>query len=216
MSGIGKTQAAAATAYMHAVTSCRAWLNIGIGGHRDSSVGEGFFAHQVRDFESGRAYYPAFGWKLTERTASVITVDRVERRFEQEGVYEMEAAGFCAAAFCFSTAELIHCYKVVSDNRESAPMRDHHLIRTLICAHLETIESGIQKLISIANDLSDPIVELSHFLERWRFTETQRHQLKRLLFRWEACYPNKNIWDTSLNLCRNGGDVIRYLQACFS
>ena len=216
VSGVGKTQAAAATAYVHALTDCRAWLNIGVGGHRDDPVGEGYFAHQVRDLESGRAYYPAFGWKLREKTAPVFTVDRVEKHFSEEGIYEMEAAGFCAAAFRFSTAELIHCFKVVSDNRANTPTYDHHLIRALISAHLGTIDQAVQKLEGLAEDLSDPFVNLEGFLKRWRFTETQQHQLKRLLLRWEACYPNKNIWETSLEKCRNSKEVIRYLDGCFS
>ncbi|MCC5833038.1 MAG: hypothetical protein JJU12_08370 [Chlamydiales bacterium] len=216
VSGIGKTQAAAATAYTHAVTGCSAWLNVGVGGHRDAPVGEGFFAHQVCDFESGRRYYPVFGWKLVEKTASVLTVDRVEKSYDREAVYEMEAAGFCAAAFCFSTSELIHSYKIVADNLEKPPTRDRSFIRSLIEAHLTAVESAVEKLLALENDLSDPTIDLTPFLERWHFTETQRHQLRGLLMRWEACYPQKSVWENSLDLCRKGKDVIRSLEACFS
>jgi len=216
VSGIGKTQAAAATAYLHVLCDCRGWLNVGVGGHRDRAIGEGFFAHQVHDLESGRAYYPTFGWKLREKTTSVVTVDRVENRFEHEGIYDMEAAGFCCAAFRFSNAELIHSFKVISDNRKSAPTRDHHLIRTLIHSHIDSIESAIQKLVVLVNDLSDYSEGFATFLGKWHFTTTQQHQLKRLLQRWEACYPNKNVWDSSLQQCRNGKEVIQYLDRCFS
>ena len=51
VSGVGKSAAAAATAYLQAVSGNepdRAWINIGMGGHRELVLGEGILAERVQ------------------------------------------------------------------------------------------------------------------------------------------------------------------------
>lgn len=213
ISGIGKISAASATAYLFGLTSCTGWLNVGIGGHRNWPPGVGAFAHQILDRGNNRTYYPSFSWKIREKTTSVFTVDQVETFFEDEGIYEMEAAGFCSAAFRFSTAELIHCYKVVSDNLFVEAKPDKRLAKELIERNMGDIEKVIRKMQEITSNLSDSTIP---FLEKWHFTVTQKYQLTRFLQRWQACYPHKNVWDTKINQLTTGKEVLQYLKQCFN
>ncbi|MFQ5792846.1 MAG: hypothetical protein ACE5JI_20450, partial [Acidobacteriota bacterium] len=101
VSGVGKTRAAAATANLHAAAGegpgC-AWINVGIAGHRERPVGEAILADKIVDGASGRRWYPPRLPGVPPPSASVLTVDHVEERFTGDWVYEMEAAGICAAA----------------------------------------------------------------------------------------------------------------------
>lgn len=53
------------------------------------------------------------------RRATVRTVDQPEREYADEGVYEMEAAGFFATAGRFASSEFVQAVKVVSDTPSS-------------------------------------------------------------------------------------------------
>ena len=121
VSGIGKSAAAAATAYLQAKTegaTSDVWFNVGIAGHRDRPVGTSHLAREVIDRAGGKR------WRLEVPEVNLLsdavwTVDQTEKAYENDGLYEMEAAGFLTAATRFSPPNLIQCFKVVSDNRGS-------------------------------------------------------------------------------------------------
>jgi nucleoside phosphorylase len=135
VSGIGKSASAAATAYLQAQTeeaTKGVWFNVGIAGHRDRPLGTSSLAREVIDQASGKR------WRLEVPVVhlpsdTVWTVDRTEKNYENNGLYEMEAAGFMTAATRFAPNELVQCFKVVSDNRSSShdkitPARIHDLL----------------------------------------------------------------------------------------
>ncbi|MCP5112760.1 MAG: hypothetical protein GY953_18190, partial [bacterium] len=104
VSGVGKVAAAAATAYLYGRTGepdGAVWFNVGIAGHRDRPVGDGVLASEIKDRGSNEV------WRLRPiatplATASVLTVDQAEERFDTDDVYDMEAAGFYATAIRFA------------------------------------------------------------------------------------------------------------------
>ncbi|MEE8624791.1 MAG: hypothetical protein V3T19_05575, partial [Acidiferrobacterales bacterium] len=99
VSGIGKVAAAAATGYLHAHTgnhSCIAWLNIGIAGHGRRAIGDGVLIHKITDQITGRSWYPPLTFELPCASDGLITVDEPETRYRENGLYDMEAAGFYA------------------------------------------------------------------------------------------------------------------------
>ncbi len=152
VSGLGKVAAAAAAAYLHLATGGvrqSAWLNVGIAGHGRLEVGEAVLANRVRDQATGKCWNPPmlFGTGLPK--GEVVTVDRVERRFEDDAAYEMEASGFYPIARRFTTVELVHCLKVVSDGPGQAPERlSASVVERLIGDRL----AGIELLADAARD----------------------------------------------------------------
>ena len=144
VSGVGKVACAAAVAHLHASRGGgrdHVWLNVGVGGHRDLQVGYGALAQTIIDQGNGWQWEPPLpeAWGLA--SATVITVDRAEEDFPEDAIYEMEAAGFCATARRFSPSGLVHCYKVVSDNRETGLSNlKPEIVEELIEARLEEVE----------------------------------------------------------------------------
>ncbi|MGI9301723.1 MAG: hypothetical protein ACR2RB_03310, partial [Gammaproteobacteria bacterium] len=154
--------------------------------------------------------------------AEVLTVDEVEREYEGDWLYDMEAAGFFSAATRFSTAELAQCYKIVSDNIVTSP---EQLSRDGIAALVESRASAIDALVQQLADVRETVVsgqrapvELQCFLERWRFTVTQRKLLTRLLQRWQALNPDQSSLTDDLLCLRTGTEVLarvrRLVEAC--
>ncbi len=152
ISGVGQAAAASAVARLAADghRAETAWLNVGIGGHRSLPVGEIVLARRVTDTASGRVWRPPQVFEPPCATATVTTVDRPELEYPQETVYEMEAAGFCAAAERFARAELIQVVKVISDNVNASPERlTAARVAELIEDRIETIGLIVERTAAL-------------------------------------------------------------------
>lgn len=170
VSGLGKAAAAAATAYLHLAAGGapgRAWLNVGLGGHGQRTLGEGVVAHKISDGASGVSWYPQIVIDSPSPTVPVLTVERVEEEYAPPWVYESEAAGFFPTACRFSVAELVHCYKVISDNPDATLSRrmSATAVAALIARNAGKIETFARGLAALAGELaaisSAPLPELA-------------------------------------------------------
>ena len=218
VSGIGKIRSANAVAFLHSFSGHvqnQIWINIGIGGHSERAVGEGILAHKITDRASGESWYPPILFDLPCPTESVLTVDRAETKYPEPYVYEMEAAGFYDAALRFSTAELVQCYKIISDNRSSSP---EHIsaawVERLIEQNLKVIDDLVRKIEKTASELPNvelPLHEFQSFLDRWHFTVTEQHQLRRLLLRLKTLEPRAGFWPELARLPKSK-DVLDALE----
>lgn len=218
LSGTGKVAAAAAAGYLHAQTgnhSCTGWLNIGIAGHGRRAIGDGVLVHKITDQTTARSWYPPLTFELPCASDNLITVDEPETKYHDNGLYDMEAAGFYATACRFTTGELVHCYKIVSDNlATSTEDISAQNVRALIEQRLDTIDVLTQALKALGARLaalrSDPR-ELSRFLGYWRFTVSEQHQLRRLLLHWQA-RSSERVWSDELAALPRANDALRYLS----
>ncbi len=217
VSGPGKTAAAAAVGFLRgffAGEGTRAWLNVGIAGHGDLPIGQPVLAHKIRDASSGQVHYPVLAFKSPCPSAEVVTVDRVERRFDSPGAFDMEASGFFAAASRFATAEVVHALKIISDNRASGTENvSEEGVEELIEGRLDVVEA-------IRGALEDLLVELNileadppHFRElrgAFRFTRSEEHRLRRVLQRLSAL-GTRSLPD-AISGSRRGRDVLRAIE----
>lgn len=124
ISGSGKIHAAAAAAYLYAKSGYQrdaVWLNIGIAGHADHPPGAAHLARKVIDVATGGVVQMAIPQGSPWSSEALYTHDRPHRAGRDErGMFDMEASGFLAAARRFSQPQLIHCLKIISDNRMTA------------------------------------------------------------------------------------------------
>lgn len=200
ISGIGKASSAAASAWLHAVSGAdpaAAWVNLGIAGHHSLEPGEIRRIHKVTDAGTGRSWYPpqVIGGKCGIESAGLITVDRPAESFPDDvSLLDMEASGFIETVSRFTSLDLVHGVKVVSDNAETGfeglkgnRNRVRNLMDSLV---LWLQESGFLGALKVAVDaevqrIADP-EEFGGVISRFHFTESQRHQLRRLLVRTQA------------------------------
>ena len=190
LSGVGRAAAAAAVAHLARDHTDPAWLNVGIAGHRSQPIGAARMAHKVHCASSARSWYPPLVFEPPCPTATVRTVDRATRDFPTDDLYDMEAAGFYEIAARFAPHELVHSFKVVSDNRaRPAESLTADSIGGLIGDSLETIDALIEPLQRLSAELCQRRIEppaLGQLLQASHFTTTQRRQLRRLLRRWSV------------------------------
>lgn len=219
VSGVGKINAAAAAAFLFARYGCgrdRIWMNLGIAGHADLPIGTPLLAHSIEDVAGGQRWYPPLAIRVPCATAALSTLDRPDFDYDREGAFDMEASGFYAAATRFSSAELVHCLKLVSDNARCPGhgLRAEDVYR-LMGSQLDLLDELLERLGWLANQLHEarvPEEQLQRYTETWRFTETQRHQLRDLLARWDTLAPAADAWPNTARRPRDARAVLRDLR----
>jgi hypothetical protein len=218
ISGAGKPRAAAATAWLQATDPVKnaAWLNIGIAGHASRPVGAGVLAHRITDHGTGSSWYPPQVHGLTLETDNLITVDKPETGYPEPALYDMEAAGFYPVACRSASAELVQCYKVISDNRDNpvagiTPASGAALIADRL-ADITALVTALDELSATVIARQVPGDRLVQFTSHWHFTVSQQHQLEKLLARWAALLPKKPPWCDELRARKQASQVLHWLE----
>lgn len=186
VSGIGKLSAAGAAAYLGALHEAEtSWLNIGIAGHREKEIGTCILAHKITDAGSNLHFYPEIASYHDFPSDCVTTVDQPINHYPEPTIYEMEASGFFHTAQRFATVDRIQCLKVISDNAESPTHKiNKPFVQKLIHQSMDSIEKLIDRMLSLKPKAST--IDTSPFQDHCHWTQTELHQLERLLIRWKA------------------------------
>jgi hypothetical protein len=228
ISGMGKFAAANAVGYLQAITGQavnhvpgiakpHCWLNVGIAGHKTMDLGTALLAHKVSDSAARQCYYPCFTFDLPCVSADVISVEQTENTYSADAAYDMEAAGFCAAASRFSSFELIHCLKIISDNQATSHQHiTKHVGEELVGNQLFVIESLLREFETLLDSVSNMYFlseDYQLLTERFRFTVTQKNQLKRLLQRWRVLENTRMTEQLSMQDFKNAKQILHGLES---
>jgi len=217
VTGIGKTAMAGAVGYVMA-TLCAdpmpVLLNIGIAGHRNQARGSLRLASKVVDVDTGKRFYPQLPFSPPCKTSELVTCAKPNNDYDVERLYDMEASAFYEVAVKFSSAELIHCLKIVSDNQDfSVEMISEAAVDAWCSAGMETIERLICCLQSVRQAI--PVAASSQYEEieqAFHFTATNASRLKALLNRWSLVGGGELLnWRESG--CRNSKELLTWLEA---
>ena len=219
ISGVGSSGSSRATKQLASVSDAgisTTWLNIGIGGHKDLPLGTSVLANKITDSQTEQSWFPQIVFDPQCLTASVKTFENPVFNYPNNDVVEMEASGFYSAAELYSTREMIHCIKIISDNSQSpAGKITADIVEELISRNLSIIKELVRKLQFLSMEeekrTSDPPF-LQECLSLWRFTVTQTHQLKNLLRKWLLLQPEKDVIDVLLADCKDSRNVIQTMQ----
>lgn len=219
VSGEGKVASAAATAFLYAFSGAdksTAWINIGTAGHQQAAIGTLMIANRVLDHESNQAWYPSRVFSSSIKSSGLICVSRMETSYPENAMYDLESAGFYGVASKFTTHELIHCMKVVSDNRSSEPSREaaQNAMDSLI-SQQDAVRCFIDDLINLSREESERLsvpLELGQFLQQWSFTVSQQHQLASLMRQWDALGGASSVFASLCEQSLTPKQVLRILK----
>jgi len=198
ISGVGKVNAAAATAFTHAFLQTGKqdiWLNVGIAGHKDMQIGEITLAHKIIDQTNSYTWYPQIIVSPPCPSMEILSCDKPITNYT-DTLFEMEAAGFYATACRFATSELIHVIKIISDNQQQpAKKMSESFVADLVKNQITVINQITQSLCQLANSLDNSNQSPDYYdqiIEQWRFTYAEKTILKSCLNRWHVLCPDEN------------------------
>ena len=218
LTGKGKSAAAHAVQCVNKKKQdcVNAWLNVGIAGHGVFDVGQAFMADRIVDQTTMKTWYPQFVFQPVCQTETLMTVEKVETDYSDPVGYDMEASGFYPAAISYSTIELVHSYKIVSDNPQNTVAKVTRLsVNDLIKSKLSEIRSTIDSLKMLTAEVAtrSSSDELLHqFLQRWRFSVTQQFQLKSLFRKINILKINIDVESNEFISCRDGRSALKAVE----
>jgi nucleoside phosphorylase len=190
ISGPGKINMAAALSYTLALFPVEnpILINLGIAGCRNQPRGQLFLSDKVIDqSEPRQCFYPQWLGSKNYDFRPLMTVAAPTEEYDEQALFDMEASAFYPIAIKFSTVELIHCLKIVSDNAQ------HSTFQINAKQVADWVRQNIPKISAIVEELSDiqSIVQkpehpqLDEILQRYHFSTTSQQQLHHALQRWQ-------------------------------
>lgn len=217
ISGVGKVKSGAACSYLagvHRDEDIYGWLNVGIGGHQFHPVGTPFLIHKIIDEGKDASFFPSFVLTPPCETEVCLTVESPESNYQTPYIYDMEAAGFWQIAAKLSPLEMIHVFKVISDNQKH-PTSDvnKELVKKLMTKQIDLIQKITGEMCALINEIA-PLKTpfLDECLKRWHFTTCETHQLKNLLQRWQLLCPDLVLLSQAFLEKKNGREALDYLE----
>lgn len=200
LSGVGKELSGKATRYLgdRFPLPNHPWLNLGIAGHGSLEPGTIFVANRILDEGGKRPFYPTPSIRHDLESTGLKTTCSPISRYPEPIGYDMEASAFCSVASSFSVRELIQVIKVVSDNPDHPiDSFDRSSVHTLIENAIATIIPLLDKMEECARKIT-PSLELTARIEACLstqpFSETQRHQVRKLVTHAQALsLPEKGV-----------------------
>jgi len=217
VTGVGKVAMAGAVAYTMAVFPgylVPLLINVGIAGHKTQALGTLCMAIKIIDGDTGRRFYPQLLGNYWPETSELKTTSLPVTQYSSDCLYDMEASAFYEMAIRFSSSELIHCLKVVSDNENSSIEKiQPKLVTDWITNQMNEIERLLQKLETLRESIVP--IELDSYnemIDKWHFTVSGKIKLKSLLQRWKVLTNTAWLY-SSEKKDMNGKQVLSKLEA---
>ncbi len=218
ISGMGKSAMAGAVGYVLGLFKNRhpapLLINLGIAGHPHHPLGTVFLAHKVVDVETGRKFFPQLPFVPPCKTLPLTTYSKPQTGYADDHLYDMEAAGFYEMAVKFSTSELIHVLKIISDNgRSTIENINESMVENWVGGQLKIIETLLVALAYLQHTM--PVVPvpplLQHLLGQFHFTMTNAIKLKALLMQWSVVGNDEGLEWSAANF-KSANQVISWLE----
>lgn len=211
ISGMGKCLSAAATSFIASTGEHAVFLNVGLAGAKDLSIGATYYAHKIYDTGQNKAFYPSL---LPDHpSVELHCLDGASTDYQDGIAFDMESSGFFAAAERFSTRECIHCLKIISDNEMTPFSKDR--VSSLVEGAMDTIQEAASQLAELGKEARIIHALPSHYdsiARRWHFSSCQQELLTRLLLRYEALGLQESLWSEEFESLADGDAVLKHLQ----
>ena len=221
VSGMGKVNAAAATAYLYAVTMNDSmydpiWINAGIAGHKTYELGCTTIVRKITDQGTRSSYYP-LPIPSSLLSSALVTSDVPEEEYSLDAAFDMEGSAFWSVATKFSPIEFVQLLKVVSDN-------PNHGIKTLdkekienymeaLAVQLQLLAAEMQKLASQHNWAHSLPEAYEKIAERFSFTVTQSRQLRRACQKFRAAELEQQLEEISTLKLQTAKQILAEMNA---
>ena len=201
LSGIGQISAVAATTYLYVKSDASdntIWMNLGIVGSRNFKVGELVQIDKItsNDFRDNHYPSPATFKNNNVERSNLITVNKSEALFENDGVYDMEGYAFFSFAKKIASYELISVLKIISDIPGTDLSRIDKLgVERLFSKKMPLIEKLLKNLLSLQEILLLQQRNPNYFDEicqQRKFSFTQKVTLRKYLTQWQSRFPLRN------------------------
>ncbi len=195
ITGLGKVNSALGVAHtFYKFRSCfnNIWINIGLAGHKKEKIGTLALVDKIFDYETQKSMYPFFIKNYEIKKLSCTCYPKPNFNYDAS-MSDMESSGFFFSANKFSTKELIHSLKIISDNEyEKIDFKNTKKIDRIFERNFDQIidfVADIKNLWETRFEKQNKIkIKIEKELQYFKYTFTEGVQLRNLL----KIYYNSN------------------------
>ena len=218
ISGIGRNNAAASTAYLYAYSNASnytSWINIGIAGSGKGNYGDLYLVDKISTYQRKKSTYPSTLPKANLPKMHLFTSDIPISDYSTYELIDMEGSAFFDIASKLTSKEFICLMKVISDGPENdikkiTKSKISNLIKENLLKIIDVI-SYYERLSVEEFQIIDKPKLFNEIKSKWHFTATQSYRLETLLRRIEIFCNKKDIEKTIKN-CETSNSVINVLN----
>ena len=176
----------------------RVWLNLGIAGHLDKSVGEAIRVYSYIDGIDLRQHYSPLVAKWAGDSDALMSVNAPTSNYPDAAMVDMEGLSFYRSASMFSSPELVESIKVISDNQENnVEDLNASKITQLMESQLAMVNRFSDNLLALVQLSASAVIDMP--LASLRRTHSQQQQLNRLLERAIALELEQAVTELELH-----------------
>ena len=218
ISGIGRSNAAASTAYLYSFSSAStytSWINIGIAGSDKGNYGDLYLVDKISTYQGKKNTYPSIMPKTILPKMHLLTSDIPLSEYSAHELIDMEGSAFFDIASKLTSKEFICLMKVISDGpnndiKEITRSKISNLIKENILKIIDVI-SYYERLSKEEIEISEKPKLFYKIKLKWHFSATQSYRLETLLRRVES-FCNKNDIEEKIKGCETSNSVIKVLD----
>ena len=219
ISGIGRNNAAASTAYLYAYSNASkytSWINIGIAGSDKGNYGDLYLVDKISTYQGKKNTYPSIMPKTPLPKMHLFTSDIPISDYSTYELIDMEGSAFFDIASKLTSKEFICLMKVISDGPENDIKEiTKSKISNLIKENLFKIVDVVSYYERLSEEEFKIIAKPKLFNEiksKWHFSATQSFRLETLLRRVES-FCNKKDIEEIIKHCGTSNSVINVLNS---
>ena len=219
ISGIGRSNAAASTAYLYSFSKASkytSWVNVGIAGSEKGNYGDLYLVDKISTYQGKKSTYPSTMPKTHLPKMHLFTSDIPISDYSAYELIDMEGSAFFDIASKLTSKEFICLMKVISDG----PENDIKEITKSKISNL--IKENLLKIIDVISyyeRLSEEEFQITKkpdlfyaIKSKWHFTATQSFKLESLLRRIEVYCNNRDL-EEKIKSCKTSHSVIDVLNS---
>ena len=195
ITGLGKINSALGvthTFYKFKSFSNNIWINIGLAGHKKEKIGTLVLVDKICDHETQKSMYPFFvrDYKIKKLNCTCYAKPNFDY---DNSLSDMESSGFFFSANKYSTKEVIHSLKIISDNMyDKIDFNDTETVEKIF-------EKNFDQILDFVNDIkflwerkfekqNKIKIMIEKELKNFKYTFSEGVQLRNLL----KIYYNSN------------------------
>ncbi len=219
ISGIGRNNAAASTAYLYAYSNASkytSWINIGIAGAGKGNYGDLYLVDKISNYNKKKSTYPSTLPKTILPKMHLFTSDIPISDYSNYELIDMEGSAFFDIASKLTSKEFICLMKVISDGpkndiKEITKSKISNLIKVNLFNIIDVV-SYYERLSEEEFQIIDKPKLFNEIKSKWHFSTTQSFKLEILLRRIEIFCNTKDIKKIIKN-CETSNSVIYVLNS---
>ena len=219
LSGIGRSNAAASTAYLYSFSKASkytSWVNIGIAGSDKGHYGDLYLVDKISTYQGKKSTYPSTMPKTHLPKMHLFTSDIPISDYSTYELIDMEGSAFFDIASKLTSKEFICLMKVISDGpendiKEITKSKISNLIKENLLKIIDVI-SYYERLSEEEFQITEKPELFYAIKSKWHFTATQSYKLETLLRRLEV-YCNNRELEEKIKSCKTSHSVINLLNS---